>query len=89
MDSLDFSPSRYLWYLAAALTAGLLLYQLAPILSPFLIAAMLAYICVPPVDRPQGRRVPRMLAVIVVLVLLLLTPRHARGRYLRSDLYKS
>ena len=71
MDSTDSSFSRYLWYLAAAAAAGLLLYQLAPILSPFLFGATLAYICVPLVDRLQGRRVSRALAVLLVLSLLL------------------
>jgi predicted PurR-regulated permease PerM len=71
MASLVPGPSRYLWYLAAFAAVAVLLYQLAPILSPFLFAATLAYICVPLVDRLQSRRVPRTLSVLLVLVLLL------------------
>ena len=33
---------RFAWYLVAAVVAGLLLYLVAPILSPFLFAAILA-----------------------------------------------
>ncbi len=62
---------RFAWYLAAAVAAGLLLYLVAPILSPFLFAAVLAYICLPLVDR-LAKRMPRWLAVSIVLVLLLL-----------------
>jgi len=57
------------WMAAAALTGGLL-YLLAPILTPFLFAAILAYICNPLVQRLAKRRVPRGLAAALVLVLL-------------------
>jgi predicted PurR-regulated permease PerM len=62
-------PARLFWYLAAAAVAGLLLYLTAPILSPFLFSAILAYICLPLVDR-LARRLPRWLAVAIVLFLL-------------------
>ncbi len=62
---------RFAWYLVAAVVAGLLLYLVAPILSPFLFAAILAYICLPLVDR-LAKKLPRWLAVSIVLVLLLL-----------------
>jgi predicted PurR-regulated permease PerM len=58
------------WYLAAAAVAGFLIYLIAPILSPFLFSAILAYICLPPVDR-LSRRLPRWLAAAIVLCLLL------------------
>jgi len=84
---------RFAWYLVAAVVAGLLLYLVAPILSPFLFAAILAYICLPPVDR-LAKRLPRWLAVSIVLALpasaaLLVGLRHLRTQYLASDLYKS
>ena len=63
--------ARFAWYLVAAVVAGVLLYLVAPILSPFLFAAILAYICLPLVDR-LAKRVPRWLAASIVLVLLLL-----------------
>jgi predicted PurR-regulated permease PerM len=60
----------YLWWLALAGVCGLLLYLLSPILTPFLFAAILAYICNPMVTRMQNRRVPRALATLLVLALL-------------------
>lgn len=72
MDSARPDPSRYLWYLGTIAAIGLLIYLLAPILSPFLFAAIVAYICLPLVDRLARRRVPRTLAVVLVLVALLL-----------------
>jgi predicted PurR-regulated permease PerM len=43
---------------------------LGPILTPFLLAGILAYVCNPLVDRLQGLRLPRILAVLVVMLLL-------------------
>jgi len=63
--------ARFAWYLVAAVVAGVLLYLVAPILSPFLFAAILAYICLPLVDR-LAKSVPRWLAASIVLVLLML-----------------
>jgi predicted PurR-regulated permease PerM len=48
---------------AAAL---LLVWLLAPVLTPFLVGAVLAYALHPAVERLAARRVPRLLAVIVV-----------------------
>ena len=42
--------SRWLW-LAALLLLGWLVYQLSPILSPFLVGILLAYLGDPLVDR--------------------------------------
>lgn len=50
--------------LAAALALGLWL--LAPVLTPFIVAAVLAYALHPAVEALAGRRVPRLLAVAVV-----------------------
>lgn len=57
-------------WLAAALAIVLLAYLLSPILTPFLLAAILAYICNPLVDRLEGKRVPRVLGAVLVLLLL-------------------
>ena len=54
---------------ALALSAGLLLWLLAPVLTPFVVAAVLAYALHPAVEALAGRRVPRLLAVIAVEVL--------------------
>jgi len=72
-----------LWLLAIAGAGAFLVWLLAPILTPFLMAGVLAYICDPLVDRLQARRVPRtvatalvllMLAAAVILLLLILLP---------------
>ncbi|MGE0557902.1 MAG: AI-2E family transporter [Burkholderiales bacterium] len=65
------SGQRHLWqWLAAAALALAAVYVLSPILTPFLFAAILAYICNPLVGRMTRRRVPRTLAVVIVLLLL-------------------
>ncbi len=56
------------WLIAVALT-GWLLYLLAPVLTPFVAAALLAYIGDPLADRLQRFKLPRTLAVIVVFLL--------------------
>ncbi|OGT05311.1 MAG: AI-2E family transporter [Gallionellales bacterium RBG_16_57_15] len=50
----------------------LLLYLLGPILTPFVAAGILAYICNPLVQRLGARKVPRTLAVVLVMGGLLL-----------------
>lgn len=55
-------------FLVVLVTAGLLLYLLAPILTPFLIGAVLAYISDPLVDKLEARKLPRSLAVATVFV---------------------
>lgn len=59
---------------ALLVTAGglYLLYLLAPILTPFLLAAALAYLCDPLVDRLEARKLNRTLATSLVLLGLLL-----------------
>ena len=52
----------------AALIA--LLWLLGPILTPFVIAAVFAYICDPAVNWMVARRVPRALAVLLVIIAL-------------------
>ncbi|MBI5938353.1 MAG: AI-2E family transporter [Betaproteobacteria bacterium] len=60
--------------LALLLTSGglYLLYLLAPILTPFLLAAALAYLCDPLVDRLEARKLPRALGTSLVLLGLVL-----------------
>ena len=59
------------WFLLAGLGfGGLLLYLLAPVLTPFLIAAALAYIGDPLVDRLEARKLSRTLSVVAVFVTL-------------------
>jgi len=61
---------QVLRWLAVAAICGAVLYLLGPILSPFLFAAILAYICNPIVERLARRKVPRALAATLTLMLL-------------------
>ncbi len=54
-----------------ALSATLLLWLLAPVLTPFIVGAVLAYALHPAVERLAARRVPRLLAVLAVEVLFI------------------
>ena len=56
-------------WLIAVLLAGWLLYLLAPVLTPFVAAALLAYLGDPLADRLQRLRIPRGLAVLTVFLL--------------------
>ncbi|HEX8989511.1 MAG TPA: AI-2E family transporter [Rhodocyclaceae bacterium] len=58
-----------LW-IGAGLLLLWLLAQLGPILAPFFLAAILAYICNPLVDRWQKLGLPRVAGVILVLLLI-------------------
>lgn len=57
--------------LAGVLLAGALLYLLAPILTPFMVAALAAYLGDPLVDTLERLRIRRGLAVTAVFALLL------------------
>jgi predicted PurR-regulated permease PerM len=59
------------WLLLASLVLlGILIYLLAPVLTPFLAAALLAYLGDPIADRLE-RKMPRAVAVVVVFLGLL------------------
>lgn len=62
---------RWFWLLAVV-TAGVLIYLLAPVLTPFMVSAILAYIGDPLVDRLETYKLPRTLAVVIVFVVLTL-----------------
>ena len=62
---------RFNWLIATALT-GWLLYLLAPVLTPFVAAALLAYMGDPLADRLQKLKMPRTLAVVAVFVITFL-----------------
>jgi predicted PurR-regulated permease PerM len=55
--------------LALLLLTGWILYLLAPVLSPFVMGAILAYLGDPLVDRLEKRKVPRTLGVSIVFIL--------------------
>jgi predicted PurR-regulated permease PerM len=58
--------------LAGTLLVGLLIYLLQPILMPFLVGSLLAYLGDPLADRLEGLNLPRWAAVTVVFAALLL-----------------
>lgn len=62
------SDYRLSWLIAVTIV-GWLLYLLAPILTPFVAAALLAYIGDPLADRLQRWRLPRTIAVVAVFLL--------------------
>lgn len=64
--------NRILAWLGVLALAVLCLWLLAPVLAPFMAAAVLAYVLHPLVLRLQGWRVPQTLAVLLVEVLALL-----------------
>lgn len=65
------SDTRTAWLIALAIS-GWVLYQLAPVLTPFIAAGLLAYIGDPLADRLQRLRFPRTLAVVAVFLLTFL-----------------
>ena len=58
-----------LW-IAAGLAVLVLFYALSPILTPFVLAGILAYICNPVTDRLTGLGLPRLVAVVLVILAL-------------------
>jgi predicted PurR-regulated permease PerM len=59
-------------WIALAALAALALWLLAPVLTPFVVAAVLAYALHPLVETLAARRLPRVLAVLLVECLALL-----------------
>jgi predicted PurR-regulated permease PerM len=55
-------------WIALSLLAALAVWLLAPVLTPFVVAAVLGYVLHPLVERLARRRVPRVLAVAIVEV---------------------
>jgi predicted PurR-regulated permease PerM len=62
---------RINWLIAIAL-GGWLMFLLAPVLTPFVASALLAYIGDPLADRLQRLKMPRTLAVVIVFLLTFL-----------------
>ena len=73
-DPPRFDPPRFaaVQWLSFAVVFAVLLYLLSPILTPFVAAGILAYICNPLVRRLAVSKVPRALAVALVMGGLLL-----------------
>jgi len=66
--ALSSSQRRVALWAALALGALALLWLLGPVLTPFVVAAVLAYALHPLVEALAGRRVPRLVAVVLVEV---------------------
>jgi len=76
-------PRHYLWVVGTVLVVAALLHWLGPILTPFLIGGMLAYLGKPAVGWMEKKRVPRTVGALLVMLfalvllltlLLVLTP---------------
>jgi predicted PurR-regulated permease PerM len=67
---MNLSPAQRqtLAWIALAQVASLLLWLLAPVLTPFVVAAVLAYALHPLVERLAARKLPRLVAVLLVEV---------------------
>jgi predicted PurR-regulated permease PerM len=66
------SEARLLAWLTFGFLIGGLLYLLAPILTPFLLSALLAYLGDPIVDRLEARKLSRTMAVVTVFLVIIL-----------------
>jgi predicted PurR-regulated permease PerM len=61
------------WYIFAGIVfTGIMIYLLAPVLSPFLTGALLAYLGDPVVDWLEKHKLPRTGAVVIVFVAIIL-----------------
>ena len=60
---------NYLWIIGAAVVVVLALHFLGPILTPFLIGAILAYLGTPLVDWALRKGVPRPVSTVLVILL--------------------
>src|SRR5438093_7299701 len=63
---------QYLWLIGAGLAIAALLHWLGPILTPFLIAGILAYFGNPAVNWAQRHRVPRTVGTLLVILFIVL-----------------
>jgi predicted PurR-regulated permease PerM len=62
-------PQNYVWVVGAVLVVAALLHWLGPILTPFLIGGMLAYVGSPAVSWLEKKRVPRTVGALVVMLV--------------------
>ena len=63
------TPKQYLWVIGFAVVVILALEFLGPVLTPFLVGAIMAYIGAPIVDRLQRRGMSRTLGTLIVTLL--------------------
>jgi predicted PurR-regulated permease PerM len=61
---------RYAWWALGVIVAfGLLFWLLGPIMTPFVLGGVIAYVGHPLVARLEGKKVPRALGAVVVILL--------------------
>lgn len=60
-----------LWWLLLIVVTSALVYLLSPILTPFLLAAVIAYICNPLVTWLAQHKIPRTIGVIIVMLMFM------------------
>jgi predicted PurR-regulated permease PerM len=70
--TLNPTQKQSLAWACIALALGLVIWLLAPVLTPFVVAAVLAYALAPLVDKLQARKVPRIVAAVLVEAVFLL-----------------
>lgn len=66
------AQTRFLVWVALAVAAWWLLSLLAPVLTPFLVAAVMAYALHPVVERMTRWRIPRWVGAVIAIALLML-----------------
>lgn len=66
MDNKHSADLHYLWWMALASIVGLLIYLLSPILTPFLLAGIIACIFNPLVTKIELWRIPHSLGAMLV-----------------------
>jgi len=66
MDNKHSANLHYLWWMALASIVGLLIYLLSPILTPFLLAGIIACIFNPLLTKIELWRIPRSLGAMLV-----------------------
>jgi predicted PurR-regulated permease PerM len=64
------APKHYLWIVGALVVVGLALTWLGPVLTPFLVGAILAYLGTPIVARAERRGIPRSLSTLFVMLFI-------------------
>ncbi|MBL4772377.1 MAG: AI-2E family transporter [Alcanivoracaceae bacterium] len=65
-----FSDSNRWYFLAVFLLLGFLIYILAPVLTPFVISALIAYLFDPFADKLESLKLNRTLSVVIVFLVI-------------------
>lgn len=71
MSTKHSEDQHFLWWIILIGVLGALIYLLSPILTPFILAAVIAYICNPLVSWLSTKRISRTLGTVLVMLLSL------------------